>query len=194
MGNRTSGAIRCLLMGLIVWITVTKCNVPALHFYMDDNFGYSYNSNLVHYAPYDQWHPPDQVHLLHIWDQLGVPHSKHKQEAGKVLVIIGLLVDLHDLSISMPQEKATHLTQLLHQFILLRKAPLHQWQSLLGHANWALNVFPLLKPALGSSYAKLVGKSLGNASIFLNKQVKDHLSWFADMVDSPANRLLLDPR
>ncbi|KIJ36240.1 hypothetical protein M422DRAFT_261376 [Sphaerobolus stellatus SS14] len=49
-------------------------------------------------------------------------------------------------------------------------------------ANWALNVFPLLCPALQSSYSKIAGKTLCNASISLNRAVICDLAWFANHV------------
>ena len=49
--------------------------------------------------------------------------------------------------------------------------------------NWGLNVFPLLKPALNSSYDKVAGHTFLNAPIFLNKCTTKDLLWFADQVD-----------
>jgi hypothetical protein len=54
---------------------------------------------------------------------------------------------------------------------------------MLGHANWALNAYPLLKPALASSYQKVRGKKNMGAAIWVNKKVIEDLNWFADYVE-----------
>ena len=53
---------------------------------------------------------------------------------------------------------------------------------MLGYANWGLNVFPLLKPALNSSYDKVAGHTFLNVPIFLNKCMTEDLLWFTDQV------------
>ena len=54
---------------------------------------------------------------------------------------------------------------------------------MLGWANWALNVFPLLRPALNSSWEKMKGKSQMNTPIWLNASVVTDLRWFANWVE-----------
>ena len=60
---------------------------------------------------------------------------------------------------------------------------MQSWLCILGHANWALNVFPLLKPALNSSYNKIAGHTYMNAPVYLNKQVSTDLLWFVEQVE-----------
>ncbi len=60
---------------------------------------------------------------------------------------------------------------------------MHSWLRILGYANWGLNVFPLLKPALNSSYDKIAGHTFLNAPIFLNKHPTEDLLWFTDQVE-----------
>src|SRR5260221_14688269 len=60
---------------------------------------------------------------------------------------------------------------------------MHIWLCILGYANWALNIFPLLKPALNSSYDNVTGHTFLNAPIFLNKHTTEDLLWFADQVE-----------
>src|SRR5260221_3645710 len=50
---------------------------------------------------------------------------------------------------------------------------------MLGYANWALNAFPILKPALNSSYDKISGKVALSRGVYLNKSVHEDLLWFA---------------
>ena len=102
--------------------------------------------------------------------------------------IIGFIVDANELSISMSPESKQKLIDSLRDFVLntpdnKRQQSLRSWLRMLGYANWALNVFPLLKPALNSSYDKTAGKSIMNQSIYINKQVRNDLLWFADSVE-----------
>src|SRR6266436_1835335 len=53
---------------------------------------------------------------------------------------------------------------------------------MLGHANWGLNAFPILKPALNSSYNKISGKVVLNHGVYVNKAVREDLLWFADLL------------
>ncbi|KAJ7215705.1 hypothetical protein B0H12DRAFT_1241968 [Mycena haematopus] len=62
-------------------------------------------------------------------------------------------------------------------------ALLHDWQALAGYANWAFNVFPLLKPALCNVYDKMEGKDKAEALIFVNEAVRRDLTWLVDHVE-----------
>jgi hypothetical protein len=68
---------------------------------------------------------------------------------------------------------------------------LKDFQSLAGHVNWSLAVFPLLKPALSAVYAKMAGKSLPMASIRVNNAVQNELLWFAKHADDSDGIFLL---
>src|SRR5258708_4215274 len=50
------------------------------------------------------------------------------------------------------------------------------------YSNWGLNVCPLLKTALNSSYDKVASCTFLNVPIFLNKHTTEDL-WFADQVE-----------
>jgi hypothetical protein len=56
---------------------------------------------------------------------------------------------------------------------------LRDFQRLAGHLNWALNVYPLLRPGLSALYAKTVGKLEQKALIWVNRDVVGELSWVA---------------
>ncbi|KAF8585446.1 hypothetical protein K439DRAFT_1615947 [Ramaria rubella] len=145
------------------------------------------NSELMYYKPYESSYPSKQVALLHLWDEIGLPHSKNKQEFGQSLEIIGFHVDPQAMSFTMPSESKAALIAAIRAFINTssrRRKPLVEWQRLLGWINWALNVFPLLKPALQSSYAKIMGKSFCRAPIFLNRDVIWDLGWLADVMEA----------
>jgi len=174
-------------MSLVVWIAITLKLVEDLLHYMDDAFGYDMDPQLEYYALYDQHYPKKQVALLRLWDEIGLPHSKKKQEYGQALTIIGFRVDPVSMTLSLPLESRKQLIQEIRDFTdssKSRRHPLRRWQQLLGYANWALNVFPLLRPALTSSYDKIAGKSFPNALIFLNRNVIKDLSWFAQRVEA----------
>src|SRR5258708_14098899 len=132
--------------------------------------------------------PSDQACFLNLLDELGVPHEDAKQQFGRLLDIIGLTVDLRDLSITMPSDSKSELARAICEFVthtpLLQWHPMRAWLWILGHANLALNVFPLLKPALNSSYNKVAGHTFMNAPVYLNKQVSSDLLWFADQVET----------
>ena len=66
------------------------------------------------------------------------------------------------------------------------------WLHTLGYANWALNVFPLLKPALNSSYDKVLGHTFMNAPLYFNKSTSSDLLWFADQVEKLEGICFLD--
>ncbi len=85
-------------------------------------------------------------------------------------------------------EKHENLIDEISQFlsIQMHHHPLRSWQWLLGYCNWALNAYPLLCPALQSSYAKLWGKSIPLAPIHLNKLVIQDLKWFTHHLSNSA--------
>jgi hypothetical protein len=46
-----------------------------------------------------------------------------------------------------------------------------------GWFNWALNVFPLLRPALNNVYAKMSGKDKKDQRVYINNAIRDDLIW-----------------
>ncbi|KIJ32474.1 hypothetical protein M422DRAFT_184433, partial [Sphaerobolus stellatus SS14] len=184
-GNHGAPNIWCSLMALVVWIAIFIKHIEDLLHYMDNAFCYDMDPALEFYAPYNSHYPKKQVALLRLWDELGLPHSTKKQEFGSTLTIIGFHVDPLCMSLTIPLSARDELVAAIHHFTESSNGqhhPLYQWQRLLGWANWALNVFPLLRPALQSSYSKIAGKSLRNAGIYLNKAVMRNLRWFAEQV------------
>jgi hypothetical protein len=185
-GQRASPRIWCLFMGLVVWIVIHKRGVDHLLHYMDDTWSYDLDEQLGFYLPYQAFFPKKQVVLLELWDKIGLPHEKPKQLYGRSLDIIGFHVDPQKLSIQMPEASQSDLVRAIQLFIDItstRKHPLVEWQHLLGWINWALNAFPLLKPGLSSSYAKIRDKQRPRAPIYVNKQVCADLTWVANVVE-----------
>jgi hypothetical protein len=181
-GSRGSPRLWNSVMGLIVWIALHEKEIADLFAYVDDNFGVEEEGQLTYYGGYKKFMPTKQVRLLELWDELGIPHSEDKQVWGTVLVIIGFLVDVNEMTVTLPTDAKTDLIRAVEEFIKARKRTLHDWQQLSGWINWSFNVFPLLRPALCHVYLKISEKSNAFATIYLNRAVKRDLSWFLNHV------------
>ena len=181
-GSRSSPRIWCSFMALVLWIAIHIRYLADLLHYMDDSWGYEMDPQLEYYTPYDTFYPKKQVRLLNLWDEIGLPHQKEKQLYGSTLSIIGFHIDPISMALSLPKSSRDELITAIRSFVSQRKHPLRDWQHILGWINWALNVFPLLRPGLQSSYSKISGKVIAKAPIPLNKRVISDLSWVADRV------------
>src|SRR5882724_7110267 len=141
------------------------------------------NPILQYYPPYNTYYPSKQCYLLTLWDNIRLPHEQCKQIFGQCIDRISFYLNLVDMSFSMPPDLEDALIIAICIFIDTTESccyPLMEWQCLLGWINWGLNMFPLLKLGLQSSYAKISGKSNTHASIYLNKQVISDLHWVAE--------------
>jgi hypothetical protein len=173
-------------MGLVVWIAIYIYNIEDLLHYMDSAWSYDTNPILQYYALYDTYYPSKQVRLLTLWDKIGLPHEKQKQEFGPSLMIIGLSLDPCEMSITMPATAKAELVAAVCKFINTsssRRHALVEWQRLLGRINWAINAFPLIRPGIQSSYAKITGKSHPHATIYLNRVVIRDLLWLTNIIE-----------
>lgn len=176
----------CTFMSLVLWIAIYERNIDGSLVYMDDNFGFDVDRQLVHYSPYDKFMPQKQARLLCLWDELRIPHKEEKQLFGEQLTIIGFSVDTVSMVISLPTEANAQLVSAIRDFVKgadRRYQRLRDWQRILGWINWGLNVCPLLRPALQSSYDKVAGRQLPLAPIYLNKGTSHDLLWIADMFE-----------
>jgi len=61
---------------------------------------------------------------------------------------------------------------------------LKHWQQIGGWINWALNVYPLLRPCLNNFYAKLSGSHDPSRKIWVNNAVRDDLAWAARHIEA----------
>ncbi len=169
------------------WAGIHEWGIEGLLHYVDDAFNISFNDELTFYTPYKHRIPSDQARFLSLLDHIGVPHEDKKQLHGVTLEIIGLVVDLHDMSISMSSEAKSKLIETVLNFVLNTpdnkcQQPLCVWLRILGYANWALNAFLILKPALNSSYDKISGKVALSQGVYINKCVHNDLLWFAQSI------------
>ncbi|KAJ3522590.1 hypothetical protein NM688_g8852 [Phlebia brevispora] len=185
-GCRASAIIWCLFFSLVLWIAVHIKGIPHLLVYMDDSFTAEASPALEFYEKYHKLLSRHQVILLRLWDELGILHRAPKQLHGTSLPIIGFQVDCHSMSFTLPSDRKAALLNAIHAFLDApdRRRSLREWQRMLGWCNWALNVAPLLRPALQSSYAKIAGVSRPHTRIFINQAVQRDLSWFTEAFEN----------
>ena len=186
-GGRGSCRDYTAFMGLVLWIAIFIKLISDLFSYIDDNFGFDEEGNVLWYEPYQCYYPTKQTKLLKLWDEISLPHEKAKQEYAPVLRIIGFMVDPELMRVCMDEEDRTRLIQRVTDFTVTAPGgtcrTLREFQQVAGWINWSFNVFPLLKPALSNVYAKIGGKSESHAKIFVSKAVVDNLNWFKFHVD-----------
>ena len=183
-GNRGSQMIFMAFMGLVTWIAIYVWSIAHLKDYVDDAFSFERQSERTYYSPYKSFYPTKQARLLQLWDELGIPHDKEKQEFGTVLRIIGFEVDPNAMTVSMDLNARGELIEQIRIFAVAgKKRTLKEFQRIAGHVNWALNVFPLLKPGLSAVYAKTAGKERDLATIRVNAAVVFELTWVARRVE-----------
>ncbi|PBK90459.1 hypothetical protein ARMGADRAFT_889640, partial [Armillaria gallica] len=163
--------------GLLCWIGIHKLNIPDLHVYMDDFFGWDFATNLVFYR--GLFCPGQQVQLMIFWEFISCPFDDPKQLHGHTLKIIGFWVDANKGSISLDHDSICHLVSDIEAFLATPgRAPiLLKWQHMGGYLNWALNVFPWGCPALSELYRKMAGKLFKFMKIFINAAVREDLMW-----------------
>jgi hypothetical protein len=181
-GGRGSCRDYTAFMGLVLWMAIFIKLIADLFGYIDDNFSFDEEGNVMWYAPYQCYYPAKQTKLLQLWDEIGLPHEKSKQEYAPVLRIIGFMVDPKLMRVSMDEEDQTRLIKQVSDFSATApggtRRTLREFQQLAGWINWSFNVYPLLKPALSNVYAKIGGKTESHTKVFVSKAVVRDLDWF----------------
>ncbi|KAF9458604.1 hypothetical protein BDZ94DRAFT_1284780 [Collybia nuda] len=159
-GNSGSARIWLSFFSLVLWIT---------------------RYNLLWYAPYRKFFPKKQTLLLHLFDELGIPHKEWKQVSGHVLKVIGFEVNIQLMSFTMPADSKSALLLFIHDFAACLNTPLKEFQRLAGWVNWALNVFPLLQSSLSNIYQKCSEKLdiSPHTLLFLNNSIQSNLNWLS---------------
>jgi hypothetical protein len=197
-GGKSSGSLFIAFNSLVTWIGKNEYEIPDLGAYSDDSFGIELSKNVTFYEPYKRFMPTSQATLLNLWDELGIPHKDHKQVSGKTLTIIGIDVDADNLTLTLPPENKSELVSQLRDFARTPKGngvkyALKDFQRLAGWFNWALNVYPLLKPALANVYAKMA-HSLPDkplTKLYVNNAIRSDLLWAVDHLSRlPGTRVL----
>jgi hypothetical protein len=92
-GGRESCRDYTAFMGLVLWVAIFIKFLADLFGYINDNFSFDEEWNVTWYTPYQCYYPSKQAKLLKLWDEIGLPHDKSKQEYALTLRIIGFMVD-----------------------------------------------------------------------------------------------------
>ena len=141
--SRGSSNIWYSFVALLLWIAIHVKHIDALLAYMNNYFSFDTSSSLTLYEPYNTFLPLKQVSLLCLWDELSVQHKASKQVFGCTLTIIGFLVNLSQISITLPQDFLHNLVQHICNFYSMAshcQQPLCEWQHILSWINWELNI------------------------------------------------------
>jgi hypothetical protein len=193
-GNAAMVRTFCYFFGAIVWVAINRRSINNLFHYIDDANGFDDSEELVLYPPYQELYPAKQVKLLELWDELGIPHQKQKQVFGRSLEIVGLQVDADAMRITMSAERREQLTKGIEDFLEGegRRRMLVDWQRLAGWMQWAVNAYPLLRPAVTPLYDKMAGKTQKKAYVMINKEVRVALGWFVERLATTDGVSILD--
>jgi hypothetical protein len=197
-GGKGSGSLFISFNALSTWIAKNEYDLPNLATYSDDSFGIELMDNFEFYAPYNRSLPAAQTRLLSLWDHLGIPHKEKKQVFGAQLTIIGIEVDVNDFTLTLPSESRLDLLAQLKEFSRTPekngvKYSLKDFQRLAGWFNWALNVYPLLRPALSNVYAKMMHAKADKplTKLYVNNSIRSDLLWAVDHLSRlPGTRIL----
>ncbi|KAH7903103.1 hypothetical protein BJ138DRAFT_1138793 [Hygrophoropsis aurantiaca] len=182
-GGRASQRLFHAFMALVIWIAVTKL-LLLVFIYVDDSFAYERANQVSFYKKYNKFVPRGLATMLRLWDFLKIPHEERKQVYGPVLPIIGFEVDPNLMSAKMSDESRLRLIKQINNFARHgNRRTLKDFQTLAGNLNWALNVYPLLRPGLSSLYSKISGKKHSKALIWINQSIVDDLHWTSDHLD-----------
>ncbi|KAF4618205.1 hypothetical protein D9613_011558 [Agrocybe pediades] len=182
-GTCSSGAIWIGFFALVAWIAKYVLFIAYLIFYVDDVSSFNKEGDLSWYEPYKKSMPRSQADLLRFWDLIGVQHKEKKQISGPCIPVIGIMVDPNAMTFTLPNDKKQDLIAALESWTVKRlnnhptAFKLKYWQQIAGWMNWALNVFPHLRPALNNVYAKTAGPWNPHRSIKVNNAVRDDFQW-----------------
>jgi hypothetical protein len=184
-GDSGSARIWTSFFCLVLWIAKFIKHIEDLFAYADDSFSVELRQNLLWYPPFQKWLPMKQTQLLLLFDELGIPHEDCKQVSGRILKVIGFEVNTECMTFTMSAESKDALTSFIRSFSTQLRAPFRDFQRLAGWINWALNVFPLLRPSLSNIYAKCSGKSdiSPRTLLCLNNSIRHDLNWLLSHMD-----------
>jgi len=191
-GNRGSYKVFLSFASLVGWIAEHVKLIPNLRIYIDDNCSFGHAEHVQYYDPYRCYFPTNQSRLLMLWDEFGIPHEQRKQVYGPIVTFIGFDVDPNAMTISLNDERRSKLFGRIHEFAKPgKRRTLKEFQSLSGHVNWSLAVFPLLKPALSALYAKIAGKTEDRLPVRVNNAICFELEWFVRHASAASGVFLL---
>lgn len=196
-GGKRSGDTFIAFMSLVLWIAEFEWSINGLCNYIDDVFSAVNSLYWKRYAPYDEIYPENQTRLLECWDALGVPHKKEKQLFGTKLTIIGIYVDVDNLSLSLAPERRQDLLDELDHFIIRKKKgeqqkkfPLRAYLQLAGWLTWSFNVYPFLRPCLNNLYHKIAPLKQKEGLVHMNRAISHDLEWAEGHIRDSLNGIL----
>jgi hypothetical protein len=191
-GGCASGSIFIAFNSLVAWIAKEVKKVRYLGNYVDDSSGCGLADDLIYYTPYKKSYPRDQATLLNLWDELGIPHKEAKQVFGSPLTIIGISVNSNDLTFTLPDDAKQRLIDELTWWSQKgRKEKVKRWYQMGGWFNWALNIYPFLRPALNNFYPKLKGRRDSTSQIWINNSIRDDFKWALQLIQRSSGVRLL---
>ena len=182
-GGCSAGGLFISFNSLVAWIAKEIKRIRYLSGYVDDSSGCARKDDCLTYLPYGKVYPREQVILMNLWDELGIPHKPHKQVCGSPLPIIGITVDANNLSLTLATDaKDTLVAELQWWCKPGRKEKLRRWYQMGGWMNWAFNVYPRARPALNNFYPKLRGRRDSTSLIWVNNSIREDFSWAVEVL------------
>jgi hypothetical protein len=156
--------------------------------YVDDFYGVSLVPSICLQAGDGPWHippnpdpdariPREAQALLDTLANLGLPASPDKNYWGQVLTITGFHIDTIYMTLSIDPDQEAELRRLVERLAQpnRRPIPLKEFQSALGHLNWAATVYPFITPAIRPCYQLFPQATSG--SIHLTDAVRENFRW-----------------
>ena len=184
-GGCGAGGLFISFNALVIWIAKEIKRIRYLSGYVDDSSGCGRHNDRLIYEPYGKDYPRDQVILMNLWDELGIPHKPHKQVNGSPLPVIGITVDANQLSLALSDDAREALISELRWWCQRgRKEKVRKWYQMGGWMNWAFNVYPRVRPALNNFYPKLKGRRDSTATVWVNNSIRDDFSWAVRTLES----------
>ena len=178
-GGCTSQIIWQSFMLLVIWILVFRHSIGMFKCYVDDTFSVTRAEDVCWYEPYCQAILMDQAKILHLRDEIHLLHTEKKQVAGRAVTILGFEVDTNTMLVYLSMERLVHS---ILNFTWGSLKMLQDWLRLSGQLNWALNIYPWLRPGLGGIYVKTAGNAQMWGRIKINKMDWWELAWFIEHV------------
>jgi hypothetical protein len=194
-GNRGAGRLWVIFFSLVLWIAVFVRRIADLFAYVDNAFSWEFADQTIFYEPYKKFLPSKQAQLLSLFDELGIPHEERKKVFGSPLQIIGFNVDPNAMMMTMPPAARDELVLAVRIFANPRqRRSLKDFQRLAGWINWALNVYPLLRPGLSSIYDKMWRGSFSFQKLSINNAISNELHWLATHIESSNGIHIIESR
>ena len=191
-GGSGAGGLFISWNSLVAWIAKEIKRIRYLSGYVDDSSGCGRKDDYLTYHPYGKDYPREQVILMNLWDELGIPHKPHKQVCGTTLPIIGITVNANNLSLALSTEAKENLIAELRWWCQPgRKEKLRKWYQMGGWLNWAFNVYPRVRPALNNFYPKLKGRRDSTSPIWVNNSIREDFTWAVDVLNRSSGVHLL---